>query len=120
MNADRGLVGDGDLRLLVSAACTGSFTAAAKEARIGQSAVSHAIARLERAIGSRLFERRSTGVTLTDIGMRRRGFDTGKLNFTAGRPEMELKVEQLTFSLGGDVTSQLETAEPFVFGMNTT
>ena len=70
MNTDHGVVSDGDLRLLVSAARTGSFTAAAKEAGIGQSAVSHAIARLERAIGSRVFERRSSGVTLTDIGLR--------------------------------------------------
>jgi LysR family glycine cleavage system transcriptional activator len=70
MNTDHGVVSDGDLRLLVSAARTGSFTAAAKEAGIGQSAVSHAIARLERVIGSRVFERRSSGVTLTDIGLR--------------------------------------------------
>jgi DNA-binding transcriptional LysR family regulator len=32
--------------------------------------VSHAIARLERSLGTRLFERRSTGVSLTDVGQR--------------------------------------------------
>lgn len=70
MNEDHERPGDGDLRLLLAAARTGSFTAAAKEAGIGQSAVSHAIARLERSLGTRLFERRSTGVSLTDVGQR--------------------------------------------------
>jgi DNA-binding transcriptional LysR family regulator len=63
-------VGDSDLRLVVSAARHGTFTGAATEAGIGQSAVSHAIARVERALGARLFERRSSGVALTEIGRR--------------------------------------------------
>jgi len=45
--------------------------------------------------------------------------DYGKLDFTPGRPQMELQVEKEIFSLAGDVTSQLEEAKPFVFGMNT-
>jgi choloylglycine hydrolase len=44
--------------------------------------------------------------------------DMTKLDFTAGKPEMELKVEKNIFSLNGDVTSQLEEATPLVFGMN--
>jgi choloylglycine hydrolase len=44
--------------------------------------------------------------------------DYGKLDFSAGRPEMELRVEEKIFSLNGDVTSQLQPAEPFVFGRN--
>lgn len=70
MNPDHVRASDGDLRLLLAAARTGTFTAAASEAGIGQSAVSHAIARLERFFGARLFERRSTGVTLTELGHR--------------------------------------------------
>jgi choloylglycine hydrolase len=45
--------------------------------------------------------------------------DITKLDFTAGGPEMELQVEKKIFSLNGDVTSQLEQAQPFVFGRNT-
>ena len=41
-----------------------------------------------------------------------------KLDFSKGMPEMELQVEKKIFSLNGDVTSQLEKAKPFVFGMN--
>jgi choloylglycine hydrolase len=43
-------------------------------------------------------------------------YDT--LDFSAGRPELELRVEEDIFSLNGDVTSQLQPAQPFVFGMN--
>ena len=46
------------------------------------------------------------------------GVDTTALDFTAGRPEMELQVEKKILSLSGDVTSHLEPAEPFVFGRN--
>ncbi|MFO0991619.1 MAG: linear amide C-N hydrolase [Hyphomicrobiales bacterium] len=44
--------------------------------------------------------------------------DYGKLDFSKELPELELKVEKKIFSLNGDVTSQLEKAEPFVFGSN--
>lgn len=45
--------------------------------------------------------------------------DMTKLDFTAGKPEMELQIEKNIFSLNGDVTNQLANAKPFVFGMNT-
>jgi choloylglycine hydrolase len=44
--------------------------------------------------------------------------DYNKIDFSKGMPEMELQVEKKIFSLNGDVTSQLEEAKPFVFGMN--
>jgi len=44
--------------------------------------------------------------------------DTSKLDFSQGKPEMELQVEKKIFSLTGDVTSMLEPVKPFVFGMN--
>jgi penicillin V acylase-like amidase (Ntn superfamily) len=47
------------------------------------------------------------------------GVDITGLDFTAGGPELELRVEEKIFSLSGEVTSQLQPAEPFVFGMNT-
>jgi hypothetical protein len=44
--------------------------------------------------------------------------DMTKLDFSPGRPEMELQVEKEIFSLNGDVTGRLAEAKPFVFGMN--
>jgi penicillin V acylase-like amidase (Ntn superfamily) len=44
--------------------------------------------------------------------------DYGNLDFSEGRPEMELEVEKKIFSLTGDVTSQLQETKPFVFGAN--
>lgn len=60
--------GDGALRSFVAAARCGSFSGAATELGVTQSAVSHAVARLERQLGVRLFDRGATGVTLTDTG----------------------------------------------------
>lgn len=45
------------LRMLSAFAETGNFTAAAKYVSRAQSAVSHAIARLERQLGVTLFDR---------------------------------------------------------------
>lgn len=42
-----------------------------------------------------------------------------QMDFTAGQPERELKVEKKIFELNGDVTALFEPAEPFVFGRNT-
>lgn len=44
--------------------------------------------------------------------------DLAKLDFSKGNPEMHLEVEKQIFSLNGEVSSRLEKAEPFVFGMN--
>ena len=70
MNSYHGDVSDNALRVFLAAANVGSFTAAAHDLDVSQSAVSHAIARLERALGTNVFERRSTGVALTEIGRR--------------------------------------------------
>lgn len=51
-------------------ACTehGTFTAAAKSLNVVQSAVSTAVAKLEREVGARLFDRTRTVLLLTDAG----------------------------------------------------
>ena len=59
---------DSGLRAFDATARFGSFTAAATHLGVGQPAVSHAVARLEQLIGSRLLERSSSGVRLTAIG----------------------------------------------------
>lgn len=47
---------------------TGSFTAAAEKLHLSNSAVSKSVARLEERLGSRLFERTTRSLTLTDAG----------------------------------------------------
>jgi choloylglycine hydrolase len=44
--------------------------------------------------------------------------DLERLDFSQGRPEMELRVEQRIFSLNGEVSSQLQAVAPLVFGGN--
>ena len=61
-------ISDSGLRAFDATARLGSFTGAAAHLGVGQPAVSHAVARLERAVGSRLFERSGSGVSLTAIG----------------------------------------------------
>lgn len=59
---------DRGLRMAVAVASAGSFTGAALALGLGQSAVSHAVARLERSLGVELFERRRDGVVPTAAG----------------------------------------------------
>ena len=59
-----------DLRYFVAAAEERSFTRAARRCFVAQQGLSAAIARLERSIGERLFERGGRGVDLTPAGAR--------------------------------------------------
>jgi DNA-binding transcriptional LysR family regulator len=56
------------LEYVVAIADTKSFTKAAERCHTAQSALSHQIARLERQLGSRIFERTSRSVVLTEAG----------------------------------------------------
>jgi DNA-binding transcriptional LysR family regulator len=56
------------LRYVVAVAETNSFTRAAERCLVVQSALSHQVARLERELGARLFERTSRRVRLTPAG----------------------------------------------------
>ena len=56
------------LATLLAVARAGSFTAAAKDVRLTQSAVSRQMTDLEQALGTRLFERIGRGVRLTSSG----------------------------------------------------
>jgi DNA-binding transcriptional LysR family regulator len=56
------------LRYVIAVAETNSFTQAARRCRVVQSALSHQIARLERELGARLFDRTSRSVRLTPAG----------------------------------------------------
>ncbi|GAB4003792.1 LysR family transcriptional regulator [Glycomyces albus] len=56
------------MRYVVAIAETNSFTRAAEQCLVVQSALSHQVARLERELGARLFERTSRRVRLTPAG----------------------------------------------------
>lgn len=56
------------MRYVVAVAETNSFTRAAERCLVVQSALSHQVARLERELGARLFERTSRSVRLTPAG----------------------------------------------------
>ncbi|MEV4068036.1 LysR family transcriptional regulator, partial [Nonomuraea dietziae] len=56
------------MRYVVAVAETSNFTRAAERCMVVQSALSHQIARLERELGARLFERTSRRVRLTPEG----------------------------------------------------
>ncbi|MEU7479543.1 LysR family transcriptional regulator [Lentzea sp. NPDC042327] len=56
------------MRYVVAVAETGSFTRAAQRCLVVQSALSHQVARLERELGARLFDRTSRSVRLTPAG----------------------------------------------------
>ena len=99
---------DSTLRVFLAAAEAGSFTLAGGDLGVSQSAVSHSIARLERALGTNLFERRSTGVVLTDVGRRmhdeiQAGFDRVDRAIDAARdahrPSVTLSVSTSLASL---------------------
>ncbi|MBO6675608.1 MAG: LysR family transcriptional regulator [Rhizobiales bacterium] len=57
-----------DLEVLLAVAETGSFHRAAAQLRLGQSAVSRRVRKLEDLLGVSLFERRTTGARLTHAG----------------------------------------------------
>lgn len=56
------------MRYVIAVAETSSFTRAAERFHVVQSALSHQVARLERELGARLFERTSRRVRLTPAG----------------------------------------------------
>ncbi|MFI6514032.1 LysR family transcriptional regulator [Spirillospora sp. NPDC050679] len=56
------------MRYVVAVAETGSFTRAAERCLVVQSALSHQVAKLERELGARLFDRTSRSVRLTPAG----------------------------------------------------
>lgn len=59
---------DAQLQALVAVADQCSFTAAARQLRMSQSGVSHAINALEESLGVMLLKRQAQGVELTEIG----------------------------------------------------
>lgn len=57
-----------DLKYFLAVARTGSLTEAARALKVSPATVGRRVAELERRLGARLFDRRQTGHTLTDLG----------------------------------------------------
>jgi DNA-binding transcriptional LysR family regulator len=70
------------LRMFVTAASDGSFSAAARKLNRAQSAISHAVAALERALGVALFDRTQHLPRLTQSGQRLLGIARGIVEST--------------------------------------
>lgn len=66
--AEGGLVELRQLEYFLACCDHGTFTAAARSLHVVQSAVSTSIARLEREVGARLFDRTATTLVLTEAG----------------------------------------------------
>ncbi|MBC8103026.1 MAG: LysR family transcriptional regulator [Cytophagales bacterium] len=61
-------IGFSQIELLVALVDTGSFSQAASDIGVSQSAVSHGLARLETELGVTLVERGRRGISLTEAG----------------------------------------------------
>src|SRR5690348_13198922 len=102
-----------DLDYFLACCKAGSFTAAARDAHIVQSAMSSAIARLERDLGVQLFDRGVMLVALTEPGRRCRRAPSGSLTLsrqpgTTLRPSLARSAARLPWeplSTPGHLTS---------------
>ena len=89
-----------NVRVFLAVARAGQFVAAARRLRLDHATVSRRIAALEAALGAKLFDRRTTGATLTSAGER----------FLGAAEEMESaflhaqgEISGLDLELAGDV-----------------
>lgn len=91
-------------KIFYTVANTGNISKAAKELYISQPAISKSIQKLEDSIGTRLFDRSSRGVTLTDAGELlythvKSAFETLTLGEDRLRRSIELGVGHLTIGV---------------------
>lgn len=93
-----------ELRLLLAVARTGSFTAAAAETGMTQSAVSHAVRAMERKIGAVLFDRGRTGARPTPAG------DRAVVRARQALRQLELLGEEARGAERGTVSGTLRVA----------
>lgn len=96
------------LRAFVALADTGGFTAAGRSLGISRSAVSKAVTRLEQRLGTRLMERSSRALQLTDEGQ--------ALHEQGRRVLAELAAAQALFDHPEAVNGMVRLALPPLFG----
>jgi DNA-binding transcriptional LysR family regulator len=112
------------LRHVIAVAETGQLTRAAARLHIAQPALSQSIARVEREIGSPLFDRHPQGVDLTPAGKAfvehaRRAVTAGEAAVTAARQQARSASDRLVFgfldggpSLADSLLKSFTTAHP--------
>ncbi|MGW6458065.1 LysR family transcriptional regulator [Streptomyces sp. NPDC055078] len=101
------------VRYFAAAASTGSMTAAAAELRVAQSAVSSAVAALERSLGVRLFIRQhARGLKLTNAGQR---LYTEAQALLAHAADLQESARDIADTVSGDIAlGCFVTLAPFV------
>lgn len=97
----------GALFVFEAAARLGNFTAAGREFNVTQPAVSRMIARLEAHLGVRLFERRPTGLELTDEGRILHAAVSG------GFQQVEIALDEIRSRSGGGAVVTLSVSAAF-------
>jgi DNA-binding transcriptional LysR family regulator len=112
------------LRHVIAVAETGQLTRAAARLHIAQPALSQSIARVEREVGSPLFERHPQGVDLTTAGeafveYARRAVTASEAALTAARQQARSATDRLVFgfldggpSLADSLLKRFGTAHP--------
>ncbi|MET3662958.1 LysR family transcriptional regulator [Aquamicrobium ahrensii] len=91
----------GDIRAFVSVARLGSFTSAAAEMNLSQSALSRRIEKIESALGTQLFLRTTRKVSLTAFGVE---FNRRSIDILHKFEEAMFGMNEATRRLGGEVT----------------
>ena len=90
-----------ELRAFIAVADHASFSAAAGELHLSQSALSRRIDRLETALGARLFERTTRKVTLSAVG---REFLRRARELLDGLEESMMNIREVAGKMRGEVT----------------
>lgn len=91
----------GDIKAFVTVARLGSFTSAAGEMNLSQSALSRRIEKIETALGTQLFERTTRKVSLTAFG---NDFNNRAVDILHKFEEVMFGMSEATRRLGGEVT----------------
>lgn len=99
----------GDLEIFVKVAVTGSMSAAAKSLGLSPAVVSKRIKRLEEQLGTRLFQRTTRQLGMTDAG---KGFYERIANVLTGIEE----AEQFVSGNSTEITGNLKISAPTSFG----
>ena len=99
------------LRVFLTLAQIGSFTAAARELGISQPAVSQNISELEKLLGEQLFERKRGEVCLTDRGFLFKGYVEQILHWYGAAVEaMKTGHDAVTISLDESSDARIWTS----------
>lgn len=90
-----------DIKAFVTVARLGSFTSAATEMNLSQSALSRRIEKIESALGTQLFQRTTRKVSLTAFGVE---FNRRSVDILYKFDEAMFGMSEATRRLGGEVT----------------